>query len=355
MPFTASQLQRAGHYSLDAYLRNLPVDQITQDRPLLAMLMAGKKAFPGGKQYVQENIRKAYNSNFQWFRGDAPVSYNKRDTALQAQFAWGSAHDGFTLNEDELFQNGITIIEGKVAKATEDETDRLIDLLQENVEVLREGFEQSFDYQLHLDGTQDAEAVAGLDFIIATSPSSGTVGGIDRSISGNSYWRNYAQTGISTTTQGTLIDGMEKAWRSCTRHSGQPDTILAGEDFIDAFRKDAKGDITRYLSLNNGGSNGKKAVAALDPSSDLYFHGIQVKRDPTALDLDTALSPTITWQKRCYFLNSKTLKLRPAKGHDMITRQPPRVYNRYAYYWGLTWKGALTCNKPNGNAVLSIA
>lgn len=354
MPFTAAQLQRAGHYSLDAYLRNTPIDQITQDRPLLAMLMSGKKAFAGGKQYIVENIRKAYNSNFQWFRGDAEVNYNKRDTALQAQYAWGSAHDGFTLNEDELFQNGITVIEGAVAKASDDETDRLVDLLEENIEVLREGFEQSFDYQIHLDGTQDPEAVAGLDFVIATDPTAGTVGGIDRSTAGNEYWRNYAKTAISTATQGTLITEMEKGWRSCTRHGGQPDTILAGEDFIDAFRADAKGDITRYLQVANSGGS-KKAAAALDPSSDLYFHGIQVMRDPTALDIDTAAAPAIPWQKRCYFLNSKTLKLRPAKGHDMITRKPPRIYNRYAYYWGLTWKGGLTCNKPNGNAVLAIA
>lgn len=354
MSFTASQLQRAGHYSLEAYLRNVPIDQIAQQRPLLAMLMRAKKAFPGGKQYVVENVRKAYGSNFQWYRGDATVSYNKRDTVAQAQFAWGSAHDGFTLNEDELFQNGITIVEGKVAKASDGETDRLVDLLQENVEVLREGFEESFDYQIHLDGTQDSEAVAGLDFVISTAPSSGTVGGIDRSQSGNAYWRNYAKTSITTGTSGTLLDECEKAWRSCTRHGGQPDTILAGEDWIDEFRARAKGDITRYLSLN-GASGSKKAAAALDPSSDLYFHGVQIQRDPTALDLDTALSPSIDWQKRAYFLNSKTLRLRPAKGHDMITRNPPRVYNRYAYYWGLTWKGTMTCNKPNGNAVLAIS
>lgn len=353
MPFTASQLQRAGHYSLDAYLRNVPIDQITQDRPLLAMVMGAKKPFPGGKQYIIENVRMAYNSNFQWYRGDDAVSYNKRDSVRQAQYPWSSAHDGFTLNEDELFQNGITIIEGKVAKASDDEVDRLTDMLQENVEVLREGFEQTFDYQLHLDGSQDSDAVAGLDYLIATDPTSGTVGGIDRSTS--TYWRNYAKTGIVTTTQGTLITEMEKAWRTCTRHGGQPDTILAGEDFLDAFRTDAKGDITRYLQIANNGGNSKKAAAMLDPSSDLFFHGIQIQRDPTALDIDTADAPSVTWQKRCYFLNSKTMKLRPAKGHDMITRTPPRVYDRYSYYWGLTWKGALTCNKPNGNAVLAIA
>lgn len=351
MSLTASQLERAGHYSLDANLRNNPIDQIGQDRPLLAWLMKNAKSFPGGKQYVRENIRTNYDSNFQWFTGDAEVTYNKRDPDRQAQYPWKEAHDGFSLNERELFANGIVIADSAPQRNAGDEADRLVDLLDENVLSLREGFEDKFDYTLHQDGTQDDDAVAGIDFLIATSPTSGTVGGIDRANA--EYWRNYAKTGISTATAGTLIEEMEKGWRACTRHRGQPDFILAGEDFLDAFRKDAGNQITRYLGLN--GIKKGSAAANLDPSSDLFFHGIPVMRDPTALDLDDALSPTVPWQQRCYFLNSKTIRLRPAKGHNMVTRKPPRVYNRYAYYWGLTWKGALTCSKPNANAVLAIS
>lgn len=351
MSITASQLERAGHYSLDANLRNKPIDQIGQERPLLSFLMSTAKEFPGGKQYVRENVRMSYDSNFQWFSGDDEVTYNKRDPVRQAEYPWKEAHDGFSLNERELFENGITIVEGKVTKNADGEADRLADLLDENVVSLREGFEDKFDFTLHQDGTQDTDAVAGLEHLIALDPSTGIVGGINRATS--PYWQNYAKTGIVTSTAGTLIDEMEQAWRANTRHRGQPDYILAGEDFIDAFRKDAKGEITRYLNLN-GIAKGS-AASKLDPSSDLFFHGIQIVRDPTALDLDAALNPTIDYQKRCYFLNSKTLRLRPAKGHNMVTRKPPRVYNRYAYYWGLTWKGALTCNKPNGNSVLSIA
>lgn len=354
MPFTADELTRAGHASLDAYLRNPPVDQIKQERPLLASLKKTSKAFPGGKQYVIENIRKTYNSNFGWFFGDAEVTYNKRDSVRQSQWPWRSAHDGFTLNEDELFQNGITVIEGKVAKHSEDEVNRLVDLLEENNAILTEGFDQTFDYELHRDGSQNGDSVAGLDYIIATAPTTGVVGGLDRST--ETYWQNYASTGIVTTTAGTLIQACETAWRSCTRHGGQPDVILAGEAFIDAFRKDATatGQIQRFLSVVGKGSANKAAVV-LDPSSDLAFHGVEIQRDPTALDLDTALAPAIPWQKRCYFINTKSIRLRPAQGHDMIARKPPRIYNRYAYYYGLTWKGALTCSRPNANAVLSIA
>src|SRR5699024_1158071 len=152
--------------------------------------------------------------------GDDEVTYNKRDPVRQAEYPWSEAHDGFTLNSRELFENGITVVEGKTTKNSGDDADRLADLLDENVNALRQGFEDKFDFTLHQDGTQDGDAVAGIDHLISTTPTTGTVGGIDRSTA--EYWRNYAKTGISA----NIIDEMEKAWRANTRHRGQPDFIL---------------------------------------------------------------------------------------------------------------------------------
>jgi hypothetical protein len=49
------------------------------------------------------------------------------------------------------------------------------------------------------------------------------------------------------------------------------------------------------------------------------------------------------------------LKLRPIKGHWMVNRKPPRVYDRYVHYFALTAKAALTTGKRNAHAVLTIA
>ena len=71
--------------------------------------------------------------------------------------------------------------------------------------------------------------------------------------------------------------------------------------------------------------------------------------------LDALESPAILWEKRCYFLNTNRLNLRPIKGHWMISRRPPRVYDRYVHYFALTAKAALTTGKRNAHAVLSVA
>ena len=52
--------------------------------------------------------------------------------------------------------------------------------------------------------------------------------------------------------------------------------------------------------------------------------------EPSLDDLYGA--PTIPWRKRCYFLNSTTIKLRPLIGHWMVNRKPPMAMT-------MTWIG----------------
>lgn len=347
MPFTSDEITELGLFSLDRYEKNKPIDQIGYERPFLRDMMRGKKAFPGAKQYIDENLRYKYDSNLQWYYGDQIVTYNKRKTIMHAKFPWRSAHDGFSLNEDELASNGIEIDErGKPQSFSDGEMHRLLNMFDENIEVLREGFEESFEKELLRDGTQDADAVEGLDALIATDPTSGTPGQIDRATYG--WWRNNYATAVAGAN---LIDTMESHWRFCIRNGGKPDAIYVGSDFVDEFRTQAKTEIARYTILNTNGG-----TVDMDPSvTGLHFHHVPLVWVPAFEELDTEDSPAIPWEKRCYFINRKHLRLRPMKGYDMKTRTPPRVYDRYAYYWGLQWKGAVCMNRSNAHSVIAIA
>ena len=191
MPFTAQEIVDAGKIGLDFYLAEKPVDQIAMERPLLKALQAKKKKAPGAKQYIVEQLRKNYGSNFQWYNGSSVVTYNRRVTNEQANYAWRSCHDGLALDEDRLAQNGITITDTSgPSNASDAEKIQLTNLFEEQSEVLRLGFQEQFSYQLHLDGTQSTDAVAGLDSLVSLAPTSGTVGGIDRGVAANAYWRN---------------------------------------------------------------------------------------------------------------------------------------------------------------------
>jgi hypothetical protein len=320
--------------------------------------MKGKKPYVGGLQYVVEQLRYANDSNFQSYFGDTQVTYNRKRTLQQAKYTWGSFHDGFGLNEDELAQNGIVMTDDKSSVPTDAEKVQLTNLLQENTETLKLGFQEKFDYMLHLDGTQSPTNIPGLDNLVSTTPTTSlVVGGLDQSI--YTWWQNTAITGLSSVlgTSGALTQQMEIAWRDCTRYGGfAPDMIMCGELFLDAYRTDAKNTINRTVFMEGA----KAKPTELDSSvgtgtkTGLYFKNVELIWDPVMTVLDGLYAPTIPWEKRCYFLNTKFLKLRPIQGHWMVNRTPPRVYDRYVHYFALTAKAALTTGKRNAHAVLAI-
>lgn len=355
MPFTTQEITDAGKVGLDFYLKSNPVDQVAVERPLLKTLIAEKKAAPGAKQYIVEQLRYRYQSNFQWFNGAGVVTYNRRQTIEQANFAWRSAHDGFALDEDRLAQNGIIVTDDPKAARSASGAERiqLTNLIEEQAQVLKLGFEEKFSQELHRDGSHSTDAVTGLDALVSLTPSSGAVGGIDPSTSATVYWRNYAQTGLTTTTTtGTILDYMEVAWRSCVRNGGRPNKILMGADFLDGFRNFLLKTYGAGGGLTYGnGTIGRRIDAGTET---LTFHGVDCTWSPEFYDMQALTGAATSWEKRCYFLNTNHLKLRPLEGHDMVTRKPPRAYDKYEYYWGMTWRGALTTNRRNAHAVLAI-
>jgi hypothetical protein len=349
MPFNAEQLAYAGRAAIDFFLKNDPIDQINIERPLIKKLTAGKQPYVGGLQYVVEQLRYSNDSNFQSYFGDSQVTYNRKRTVQQAKYTWGAFHDGFGLNEDELVQNGITMTDDRNASPSGSEKVQLTNLFKENMETLKLGFQENFDVMLHLDGTQSATDIAGLDHLVSTTPTvSSVVGTLDQE--DFVWWRNYADIDISTATEGNLVDRMEIAWRECMRVGGMaPDFILVGSDFLDAYRRDAGLTINRRVQAPaRGGVDVDGSV------SGIYFKGVELVWDPVMDSLDAIDSPTVSWAKRCYFLNTKFIKLRPISGHWQVPRKPPRVYDRYVHYWALTSKAALTTGKRNAHAVLSI-
>lgn len=347
MPFTASEVQDAQKATLDFFMKNKAVDQIKVSRPLHDALVAAKKEFPGGKQYVVEQLRKSYNSNFQWVNGASEVTYNRRQTLEQSQYSWRTAHDGYAIDEDRLAQNGITMIDdGKGGNASQAERIQLSNLLEEQNIALDEGFSEKFSTALHLDGSSSTDAVTGLDALVSLTPSSGTVGGIDASASANAFWRNNVTTGLSSST---ILAAMETNWRACTKNGGMPNFITAGAAFIDAY---IAGMVAAGQQLQYAGGQARKLDGGI---SGVYYKGIEIIWSPEFDDnFGGAESPSIGWTKRCYMLNTRHLSLRPMSGQDRITRKPPRAYNRYEYYCAITWRGALTCNRRNAHSVLSI-
>lgn len=348
MPISTPDLAELAKISLDDYLRNIPVDQIGTERPLLKKLMSKRKLFLGAKQNVVENVRKGYGSNFTWAYGEDAVVFNKRNTTEQTQFPWRRAVDALYIDYDRLFGNGIKVREGKRGefKLEQNEKVQLVNLLDEQMTVLKEGFMESLDMALHRDGTQDADAIVGLDVLVSTTPAVGTVGGLDAAT--HTYWQNGAATGIVSATAGLLHDAMEKQWRKCIRNGGSPDFILAGGDFIDAYRK----SLTITQNADAGSVKRLDAGVGSGVNTGLYYKGVEIIWDPQFETLQTLETATVDWNKRCYFLNTKHIQYRD---DDMDIVTPVRPHDVLAMYAMVNLRCVLSTNRRNANALISIA
>lgn len=350
MPMNAQQLIAGANYQLESYAKTDPIDQINTKRPTLAWLIANKQEVVYGNGIFNEKVFKSNDGNYQNYYGDDQVSYNRRDPVRLAAFNYYNHHDGFGLNEDELKANGILMTDDRNAVVTGAEKIQIVNLLKVNRMALKEGIQTALNLELLGDGSLDAKSAPGLDLLVSTTPGSTTVGGIPDSTS--TYWQNNVSLNISVATAGNLVAKMETEWRKCVTYgNGAPDFIVAGSDFIDAYRVDAGLTINRQLE----GMGNAKGGVTLDASvSGLFFHGVPIVWDPTFAAMDTLYSPTELWEKRCYFLNSKDLKLRPYSGSWMVQRTPPRMYDRYIHYFGMTSSYGLTVSKRNGMSVMTI-
>jgi len=350
MAFTAQEITDAGKTSLDYYVKNPVTDSYNIEHPFMDRIEKSQKSFPGAKQNIVVQLRYRNQSNFQWFNGRKVVTYNVRHTVEQATFPWRAAHDGFSLDEDRLIQNGITVTDDKTARHSDQDEIVLTDLLAEQTEVLPLGFNEKFELALLRDGTAGTDDIAGLDFLVAIDPTTGTVGGIDRSVAANSWWRNQVQTGVTTTTStGNILDNMRTVFRAVTRNGGKPNYHPVGEDFIDGYINFL---LNTFGTMNHSGGGMIKSEGGDDTPT---YRGQKFTWIPSFADVDTLDSPTELWVERLYMLQMSFIQLKPVEGQNRITRKPPRPYDRYEYYWGLTWRGGMCISKSIAEGVITVA
>jgi hypothetical protein len=344
MPFTALQLARGADYTLESYLKTKPVDQITTARPFLEFLMAGKKELEYGNGSEHEPIRVDNGANYQRYFGSDQIVHNERDPARQLEWSYYNFFDGFYFDEDRLKANGIAITDDGSATPTTLEQERLLD---ESYTALTEGVHDAFAFDCLLDGTQSTKAMPGLDHLVAIDPTAGVVCGHAAS---NTYWRNNVSLSIA---QANLLGQMEAMWRACAQYGGMaPDRIFCGSAFLDDYRAVANDTIDRQI---HGAGNMKGGVTMDAGVTRVYYKGVELVWDPTFERLDAALGAiTHPWTKRCYFLNSKTIGLRPVKGDWMRRRKVKNLPDRFVHYFGITSKQGMRINKRRANAVLTL-
>jgi hypothetical protein len=352
MAISFSNFNTLANTALDFYVKDQPVGQNIQDKPLLRALNANKKAFPGGQGYVSGPVQGAFASDqagfFQWYSHTDQVTFVHPDNILRAKYLWREAHAGIVLDFTELKQRGIGVdMSGNPVRSTNEEVQIVKDWLASVVEDdFGESLSRAMWDALWRDGSQNAKAVVGITGFLDDDPTQGTVGSLDRAT--YNWWRHYTDLGIQPSDANqTLKKRLKRGIRQQRRFGGRPDVLLAGSAFIEAAESEleAKGNVTL------DGWAGKKADIGgpgESPEKSVYIRGVGwIEYEPWLDDHG---------MEKCLFaLDSRHVKLMPMKGQDTMAHKAVRPYDQFVLFKSVTSTLTVSMDQLNCHGKYSIA
>lgn len=309
-------------------------DNMSRNNALLARLnRKGRiKTFSGGRTIVQE-LNYANNTTFTWYSGYQTININPSQVFTAAEYPIRQAALAVSISGLEEIQNS-----GEEA---------IIDLLESRIENGEQTFMNGLSNGIYGDGSV-AGSIGGLQLLIAASPSSGTVGGIDRSQW--AFWRNlvYSATtnGGAPASSATILQYMNALWVQLVRGRDQPDLIVADNNMFNYYLQ-AMQSIQRITTESGAPELAEAGYQSLkymnsDVVLDGGFQGFA--SDPLPPEISgsgTAVGGVPT--NFMYFLNTNYIHFRPHSQRNMVPLDPDRFsVNQDAMVRLLGWAGNMT-------------
>src|ERR1700690_2914304 len=98
MPISFTNFDTYTNTVIDAFVRENPVGQNIQARPLLKILNDKKKPFPGGADYVSIPVQGEFMSDQagfgQWYSHTDQVGYVHPNNIRRVKYPWRESHVG---------------------------------------------------------------------------------------------------------------------------------------------------------------------------------------------------------------------------------------------------------------------
>ena len=292
---------------------------------LKSMQLNGGLDKEDGGRTISCPIYYAENGNFVRF-SDAqpiPIGFNTTMSAYEYEWKQWGGSIGIT-GRDELINSG------KEAR---------FKLLKGRLEVLKMTLKNELNADLLSDGTADSGLqIGGAALGIPTDPTSGSIGGIDRSVAANAFARSYKfQTGVDGTGAGSAVNIAEyltTCLTNTTRGEDRPKIVLHGKSFWGYLSKAARA-LQRF-------------VEATDPKlgfNNIIYEGVpQVLANGLNFGSQTQLGDTTSLG-----INTEHTKLVMHRDCDMMALPEMQSFNQYAKVQLVLSMGNMVYGLPAGN------
>lgn len=191
----------------EAYVGADPVDNIFQRHWLLEQLRANGSFEKQNGVVIRHNLEYALNPNVKFISEFETLTVSRPDTFDNAEFTWKFVGGDVPMSD---FERGITA--GGAAK---------FDLEARKLANLKSTIEEKTNTSFFGDGTgTSSKEFGGLQLIVSSTPTTGTVGLINRQTF--SFFRNQQITGSNTGTAfNNLLASMTNSYNSCSNGIGE--------------------------------------------------------------------------------------------------------------------------------------
>lgn len=311
-------------------------DNVTRNSGLFNRLRErGKvKPFSGGRTIVQE-ISYTQNGTFKRYSGYEVLNISPSDVITAAEFPIRQAAVAVSISGLEMLQNS-----GK---------DAVIDLLESRIENAEQTFANGLAADAYSAGTETGQ-MTGLQALISSTPTTGTIGGIDRATW--VFWRNIAYSaatdGGAAATSANIQSYMNRVALQLVRGNDGPDMAVADTNYYRLFLESMQA-IQRVTDEKSAGLGftGLKYYGAgrsIDVILDGGFQGYSSDTNPS-----TGGAPT----NSMYFLNTNYIMYRPHRERNMVPLDPDRFsVNQDAMVKLIGWAGNMTLSNARLQGVL---
>ena len=309
-------------------------DNVSRNNALLARLNKKNriKTFSGGRTIVQE-LDYANNSTFTWYSGYQTLNINPSQVFTAAEFPIRQAALAISISGLEELQNS-----GEEA---------IIDLLESRVENGERTFMNGLSNGVYGDGTV-ASSIGGLQLLVAKTPTSGTVGGIDRAAW--AFWQNLSYSALTNggvaANAANIIGYMDSLWVQLIRGRDHPDLLVADNNMY-RFYMQALQSIQRIQSDGTAPDLAEAGYMSLKyMQADVVLDGGYQGQANDPLPYETSSSANAIGgapANYMYFLNTNYLHWRPHANRNMVPLDPDRFsVNQDAMVRLIAWAGNMT-------------
>lgn len=299
-------------------------DNVSKNNALLSRLKEKGKAKPvAGGVTIREELEYTENGTFMYYSGYEQLNVSPSDVMTAAEFAWKQAAVAVVGSGLEL----------RIQNASKEQ---VFNLLEKRISNAEKTMANNLAVGAYSDGTgSSGKQVGGLQLLVADSPSSGTVGGINRSTW--SFWRNYAfdatTDGGAAASAANIQSYMNQVYLAISRGADHPDLIAADNAYFRLYWES--------LQANQRFTDTKLAAAGFD---NLKYMGADVIFDGGIGGACPA--------NHMYFLNTDYIYWRPHSGTDMIVGDEFKPGNQDAVSKLILWAGNMTLSNAQLQGVL---